>query len=63
MAREPAREWTRGQAPSFPRVLTMPFFSLLLIEFERLVLFPDSPPGRPAHCYFPDGGNQSWGSG
>jgi hypothetical protein len=29
---EPVREWTRGQAPSFPCVLIMPFFSLLLLE-------------------------------
>jgi hypothetical protein len=30
-----------GKPPSSPRVLTMPFFSLFLIEFERFVLFSD----------------------
>jgi hypothetical protein len=36
---------TRGQAPSFPRLLIMPFFSLLSIEFERFMIFSGRLPG------------------
>jgi hypothetical protein len=42
---EPVRERTRGQAPSFPRVLFMPLFNLVTIYLGQ-------PPGQMIRLYY-----------